>query len=382
MRRHSGFTLIELMIVIAIIAVIAAIAIPNLIEARKHNNEGGAIGGLRAVAISQELFRDGDLDEDQALDFGTLADLATVGLIDAAFGAGAKFGFHFIDTVEADKYTVHAVPASPATGSRNFRLQCGTSPPEDCEIRASASGFATEASALVPSSQGDPAGPVPMPANPVTCGVAPSQVVPTTPALQAAKNTEIEMFLASMAQSLAGSFGMEAGQLTQSLFANSGGATTQAVLASLDTSGDSRLEFGEFAAPIGQFSAADTISGVLGEFGGCAGACSAAGEDASSCGATCSASLGPAAGFEGALAGMVSVLPSFLDLGLACEEDPPSLALTALSPGNPAAFVVDTFGLPVQVPVLVAPLLGVLAVTLSVAGLRRARARKQPSPHS
>jgi prepilin-type N-terminal cleavage/methylation domain-containing protein len=56
-RKVLGFTLIELMIVIAIIAIIAAIAIPGLLRARISANEGSASASLRSIASAQEQFR-------------------------------------------------------------------------------------------------------------------------------------------------------------------------------------------------------------------------------------------------------------------------------------------------------------------------------------
>ena len=56
-RSNRGFTLIEIMIVVAIIALLAAIAIPNVLRGRTSANEAAAIGNLRALISSLEMYR-------------------------------------------------------------------------------------------------------------------------------------------------------------------------------------------------------------------------------------------------------------------------------------------------------------------------------------
>jgi len=91
---RKGFTLIELMIVIAIIA---AIAIPNLLEARKSGNEAAALGSLKAITTAQTLYREGSKDSAGNNNYATLTQLGATNLVDTVLGGGnfTKTGYSF-----------------------------------------------------------------------------------------------------------------------------------------------------------------------------------------------------------------------------------------------------------------------------------------------
>ncbi len=120
MRSKKGFTLVEIMIVVAIIVLLAAIAIPNLLRARLSANEATAIAAMRTISTAMESYRAAQSPPAYPSAMTSLSS-ANPPYIDSVLGGGNKSGYTFNLSGGGTTFTVVATPQTAnVTGVRNF----------------------------------------------------------------------------------------------------------------------------------------------------------------------------------------------------------------------------------------------------------------------
>jgi prepilin-type N-terminal cleavage/methylation domain-containing protein len=110
MKNNQGFSLLELLIVVAIILIIATIAIPSLLRSRQSAQESAAVAQLRTINTAEVTY----LSSNQGA-FGSIADLVTQGLLDSRF-LGSVSGYNFTIAASGPNYTANADPTSTNSG--------------------------------------------------------------------------------------------------------------------------------------------------------------------------------------------------------------------------------------------------------------------------
>ncbi len=126
MKNQQGFSLVELLIVVAIIAIIAAIAVPSLLTSRMAANEAAGIQGCRTIGTAEIAFASTNNQQ-----YAALADLVTGTYLDTRFTSGFNGYTYAAGTVTGAPANTGTVPdgfafvGTPTAGQSRYTYGIG-----------------------------------------------------------------------------------------------------------------------------------------------------------------------------------------------------------------------------------------------------------------
>ncbi len=123
MKNKYAFTLVEIMLVVAIIALLSAIAIPNVLKQRIAANEASAQATLKAIGTALENY--------SVLNNGvypantTFLVSAVPPYLGTDYFAGTYHGYDYSDSLTSYTYSIQALPSDTSFGMRSFTISTG-----------------------------------------------------------------------------------------------------------------------------------------------------------------------------------------------------------------------------------------------------------------
>jgi type IV pilus assembly protein PilA len=114
MKNNRGFSLLELLIVVAIILIIATIAIPSLLRSRQAAQESSAVAQIRTINTAEVTYLSSN-----GGNYGSVPELITAGLLDNRF-ANSVSGYSFTVQASGTDYTAQAIPTSTNAGRYGY----------------------------------------------------------------------------------------------------------------------------------------------------------------------------------------------------------------------------------------------------------------------